>query len=96
MNYATNEIDPDYLIVTWKEPVDCNECKKVITDYDYYYYEKRNVDQAETIIKKYYCCVHCYLRLRPIKSFKVPYDKIVKKTLSQRDRRTLWINTRSG
>jgi len=44
MNYASNEIDPDFLLVTWRNPVACSECEKIITDYDYYYFEKRNVD----------------------------------------------------
>jgi len=36
------------------------------------------------------------MRLRPLKKFKVPVEKIVKKTLPQKERKTLWVNVKNN
>jgi hypothetical protein len=35
---------------TWKNPLRCNECNDWIDDYEYYYFEKRAVDKARTLL----------------------------------------------
>lgn len=41
----------NYRLFTWKNPVKCNECNEYIDDYEYYYYEKRNVDKYQSLLK---------------------------------------------
>jgi len=96
MTYSTGEPNNDFLLVTWKNPVPCSECGEIITDYDYFYYEKRSLDKNKALLKQYYCCIRCYVRLQPYDGFKVPSNKIVKKTLPTHLRKTLWVNARTG
>jgi hypothetical protein len=96
MTYSTGEPNNDFLLVTWQNPIPCSECGEIITDYDYFYYEKNKVDKNKTQVKQYYCCIRCYIRLQPYDGFKVPSNKIVKKTLPAHLRKTLWVNARTG
>lgn len=50
---------------TWKEPQQCSECGGVIQEYTYYYYEKRAVNQINSLISTYYCCIRDYEKLAP-------------------------------
>jgi hypothetical protein len=43
--FSSGEPDNNYILVTWQNPVPCSECGEIITDYDYFYYEKRSLDK---------------------------------------------------
>lgn len=94
--YSTGEVDTDYMLVTWQNPTPCSECGELITDYDYFYYQKKMLDKNRTPIKEYFCCIKCYMRLKPQEGFKVPGNQIVQKTLPPQERKTKWINVKTN
>ena len=90
--YSCNELEPGFEKFTWKEPEKCNECIRYIQDYEYYSYDKYAYGDRKTIIMKYRCCLVCYERLFPSRNFKVPFNKIVRKSLPMSLRLTHWRN----
>lgn len=95
-NYSSNELEPGFEKFTWKNPAKCNECGRYITDYDYYTYEKYSFGDRKSIVFQYMCCIDCYARLLPSRDFKVPFGKIIKKTLPLSARLLYWKNLQTN
>ena len=94
--FASNELESGYEKLTWKNPVKCNECGKYVIDYEYYSYDKYSYGERKTIIMQYICCLLCYNHLFPTKDFKVPFNKIVRKSIPMSSRLLHWRNTTTG
>ena len=54
------------------------------------YYEKRNFDKKQRILRRYLCCLKCFEELLPGDRFKVPSNKLQKKTLPEKKRGFFW------
>ena len=92
IKHNDGDLDEDYILCTWKNPVKCSECGSYILTYDYYYYEKRNIDKNQTLLKQYWCCVDCFDSLAATERLKVPANKVVKKILPEKHRKTHYLN----
>ena len=96
MKHNDGKLDPDYELVTWVNPVRCEECNKFILEFEYFYYEKRNIDKKATLLKQYYCCKSCHDLLAPMERLKVPSNRVVHKTMAEKNRFTRYINVSTG
>jgi len=96
LNYSSAEMETGYEQYTWKNPVKCNECGKYIEDYEYYSYEKYSYGDRRVITFQYFCCLSCYARLLPSRNYKVPFNKIVRKSLPTSMRLIHWRNVNTG
>ena len=74
----------------------CDECGQYIQSYTYYYYEKQSVASSMPKIYEYFCDPTCYAELLPTERFKVPFNKIFRKELPERERQTYWKHTETG
>jgi hypothetical protein len=81
MNFRSEEIVDNLRYCTWKYPEKCSECKEYIDEYEYYFYEKRSIDEKQTLLMRYICCVNCFSELLPTQTFQVPSNKLIKKVL---------------
>ena len=90
-----DKIDENYQKQTWKNPRQCSECSEWIQEYDYWYYEKRNLDANRSLLKTYFCCVKCYAELATSENFQVPLAKMKKRTVPEQQRETFWMHTRT-
>jgi len=95
-NYCSNELEAGFEKFTWKNPVKCNECGRYIIDYEYYVYEKHSFGDRKSILFQYMCCLECYTRLLPSRDFKVPFAKIMRKTLPMSARLVYWKNSQTN
>jgi hypothetical protein len=41
---------PGFMYFTWASPQKCDECGDYISDYEYYYFEKRSVDKVQRML----------------------------------------------
>lgn len=94
--YCSDEIEPNNMLCTWKNPTKCEGCDQFITDYEYYYYEKRSVNKERTLYIQYYYCQSCYAKLKPINGFKIGADKLIRKVLPFAERMIYWYNLQTG
>jgi len=95
-HYCIDELEEDYALSTWRRPVKCEACDQFITDYEFYYYEKRSLNRDRNLLFQFYYCLDCYARLKPLDGFKVPIDKLGRKTVPIQERKTFWINLKNG
>lgn len=91
--HTTGETDPDFTRFTWKRPVKCSECGQYMQDYDFFAYEGAT---SGTRTAQYVCCLTCFAILFPKRAFKVPFDKLVQRTLPESMRQTYWRNLSTG
>lgn len=94
--HASTEPEPAFEKLTWKNPIPCNECARYIDGYEYYSYEKFSFGDRRGASFEYACCLPCYTRLLPSRNFKVPFSRIVRKTLPLSERLVYWKNSDTG
>eukprot|EP00743_Colponemidia_sp_Colp-15_P010245 GILK01011263.1.p1 GENE.GILK01011263.1~~GILK01011263.1.p1 ORF type:complete len:1014 (+),score=191.11 GILK01011263.1:62-3103(+) len=97
-NYTEGGIQPDWVQQTWMYPHKCSECDRYITDFEYYYFEKRNVDKQATLLMTYYCDVDCYAAktANGADGLKFSANKLKRKTLPEKDRDSYWLHLVTG
>ncbi len=96
VTYNQGEIEPGYEMFTWKTPAKCAECGRYINDLEYYTYEKYSFGDKRTLLFQYMCCLSCYADLLPSRGFKVPFNRLVRRTVPPAGRFTHWKNESTG
>jgi hypothetical protein len=91
-NYTEGTIKEGFKLFTWLVPERCNECKEYIDEFQYYYYEKRNFDKKQTVLRRYFCCNNCYEELKATEGYQVATNLIKKKILPLKSRGIFWRN----
>ena len=54
INNSNDEVAEGYIKQTWRSPTRCVVCGQFIQDFEYYFYEKRNLDKNRTIMTQLY------------------------------------------
>jgi len=94
--YCSDELEDGFVLSTWRNPVPCESCDRFITEYEFYYYEKRSVNREKGLIAQYFYCPSCYLRLKPSNGFKVSTEKLIYKIVPFNERKIFWMNVKTG
>jgi len=107
MNNISDEVAEGFIKQTWINPVKWMVWGNFIRDYEYFYYEKRNLDRKRTILTQYHCWIQCYYEVNAdINSrvtveenpllHKYPWHKFEKKELPLNKRGIVWLNSDTG
>eukprot|EP00826_Nyctotherus_ovalis_P065616 TRINITY_DN964_c0_g1_i17.p1 TRINITY_DN964_c0_g1~~TRINITY_DN964_c0_g1_i17.p1 ORF type:complete len:649 (+),score=113.42 TRINITY_DN964_c0_g1_i17:758-2704(+) len=91
--HSSSDVVSGFIKFTWKYPVKCSECNKYVEDYDYYSYERV---ASERRAADYLCCLSCYTMLFPSRNFKVPFARLMRKTLPPPMRQVYWKDSCTG
>ena len=90
--YNLGEVQENVRYFTWKNPVQCSDCGEYIDDYEYFYYEKRNIDKQQSLLAQYFCCMRCFNELLPTEGFRYPLKKLQKKAIKEKEKENYWMN----
>ena len=107
INNNDSEHVEGYVKQTWKTPTRCCVWGDYIKEYDYYYFEKRNLDKRRTIITQLYCCNSWYIDINseinegvsaddnPL-TIAYPWHKFELRELPFNKRGDFWMNETTG
>jgi hypothetical protein len=107
INNHDDEFVEGYVKQTWIKPTPWCSCGEYIVDFEYYYYEKRNLDKKRTLLTQLYWWPNCFFEVNSeIKAglateehplaIKYPWHKFEKRELHESKRGEFWLDELTG